>query len=91
MSVAVSGELKPGLPVKSHIPDCAEIEQFAATLMLVKSYQFCFQDFNKSITITREQFDDGTWQEIMRYLPSRRTKTRPIAPANRDRNRSIPK
>jgi thiamine phosphate synthase YjbQ (UPF0047 family) len=42
----------------------------------VKSYLVCVQDFDtkyfmleiqgRSITITEEQFDDGTWQEIVR-------------------------
>jgi thiamine phosphate synthase YjbQ (UPF0047 family) len=62
--------------MKSHTPDCAKIEQFAATLVPVKSYLVCVQDFDtkyfmleiqgRSITITEEQFDDGTWQEIVR-------------------------
>ena len=62
--------------MKSHTPECAKIEQFAASLVPVKSYLFCVQDFRtkdyrleiqgKTITITKEQFDDGTWQEIVR-------------------------
>jgi hypothetical protein len=62
--------------VKSHTPECAKIEQFAATLVPMKSYDFCLQDFDtkdytlefqgRSITITKEQFDDGLWQEIVR-------------------------
>jgi hypothetical protein len=62
--------------VKSHTPECAKIEHFAASLVPVKSYHFCVQDFNtkdytfkfggKSVTITQQQFDDGTWQEIVR-------------------------
>jgi len=62
--------------MKSHTPECAKIAQFAATLVPVKSYQFCLQDFDtkdytlefygKWITITKEQFDDGMWQEIVR-------------------------
>jgi len=62
--------------MKSHTPECAKIEQFAATLVPVKSYLVCVQDFatkdytlefqGRSITITEEQFADGTWQEIVR-------------------------
>lgn len=62
--------------MKSHTPECAKIEQFAATLVPVKSYLACVQDFNtkdyrlefqeKTITITKNQFDDGMWQEIVR-------------------------
>jgi hypothetical protein len=62
--------------VKSHTPECVKIEQFAATLAPVKSYLVCVQDFDtkdytleiqgRSITVTREQFDDGTWQDIIR-------------------------
>jgi hypothetical protein len=62
--------------MKSHIPECARIEKFAATLVPVKSYHFCVQDFNtkdhtfqfdgKAITITQQQFDKGNWQEIVR-------------------------
>ncbi len=64
------------IPVKSHTPECAKIEQFAATLAPLKSYHMCVQDFDtkdytldlqgRSITITKEQFDDGMWQEILR-------------------------
>ena len=64
--------------MKSHTPECAEIEKFAATLAPMKSYQFCFQDFDtkdytldlqgRSIIITKEQFDYGTWQEIVRRV-----------------------
>ena len=62
--------------MKSHTPECAKIEQFAATLAPLKSYHMCVQDFDtkdytldlqgRSITVTKEQFDDGTWQEILR-------------------------
>ena len=62
--------------MKSHTPECAKIEQFAATLALLKSYHLCVQDFDskdytlelygKSITITQQQFNDGTWQDIVR-------------------------
>ena len=62
--------------MKSHTPECAKIEQFAATLAPMKSYQLCTQDFytkdytlefhGRSITITQRQFDDGTWQEIVK-------------------------
>lgn len=62
--------------MKSHTPECAKIEQFAATLVPVKSYLACVQDFKtkdytlqfqgRSITITEEQFEDGTWQEILK-------------------------
>jgi len=62
--------------MKSHNPECAKIEQFAATLAPMKSYLVCVQDFDtkdytldlqgRSINITKEQFDDGTWQEILR-------------------------
>jgi hypothetical protein len=31
--------------MKSHTPECARIEKFAATLVPVKSYHFCVQDF----------------------------------------------
>ena len=60
----------------SHTPECAKIEQFAATLVPMKTYRLCMQDFDskdytlelqgRSITITQQQFDDGTWQEIVR-------------------------
>jgi hypothetical protein len=62
--------------MKSHTPDCAKIEQFAATLAPMKTYQLCVQDFDskdytlefhgRSIVITQQQFDDGTWQTILR-------------------------
>jgi len=62
--------------MKSHTPECAKIEQFAATLVPTKSYLVCIQDFKtrdytlefqgRSITITQQQFDDGMWQEIVR-------------------------
>jgi hypothetical protein len=62
--------------MKSHTPECAKIEQFAATLVPAKTYLACVQDFRtkdytlqiqgRSITITKEQFDDGVWQEIVR-------------------------
>jgi len=62
--------------VKSHTPECAKIEQFAATLAPLKRYPMCIQDFEtkdytldlqgRSMTITKEQFDDGMWQEILR-------------------------
>jgi hypothetical protein len=64
------------IPVKSHTPECAKIEQFAATLVPAKTYLACVHDFKtkdytlqiqgRSITITKEQFDDGMWQEIVR-------------------------
>src|SRR5689334_16121782 len=74
---AVGSKLKPRcVPVKSHTPECAKIEQFAATLVPVKSNVVCFQDFDtkdykleiqgRFITITKQQFDDGMWQEIVR-------------------------
>jgi len=34
------------LPMKSHTPECAKIEQFAATLRPMKTYHFCLQDFD---------------------------------------------
>ena len=62
--------------MKSHTPECAKIEQFAATLAPLKSYDLCVQDFDtkdytlefcgRSITITQQEFADGTWQEIVR-------------------------
>ena len=61
--------------MKSHTPECAQIEQFAATLVPMKTYHLCFQDFatkdytleihGMSIIITQVQFDDGNWQEIV--------------------------
>ena len=60
----------------SHTPECAKIEQFAATLVPMKTYHLCVQDFDskdytlelqgRSMTITQPQFDDGTWQDIIR-------------------------
>lgn len=32
--------------MKSHTPNCAKIEQFAATLVAVKTYPICVQDFD---------------------------------------------
>jgi len=62
--------------MKSHTPECFKIEQFAATLVPMKTYHLCVQDFDskdytlelqgRSITITQRQFDDGTWQDIIR-------------------------
>ena len=62
--------------MKSHTPECAKIEEFAATLVPMKTYHLCVQDFDskdytlelqgRSITITQRQFDDGTWQDIIR-------------------------
>jgi len=67
--------------MKSHTPECAKIEQFAATLVPMKTYHLCVQDFcvqdfatkdytlelqGTSITITQQQFEDGTWQDIIR-------------------------
>ena len=62
--------------MKSHTPECAKIEQFTASLVPAKIYLVCVQDFKtkdytlqiqgRSITITKEQFDDGMWQEIVR-------------------------
>ena len=62
--------------MKSHTPECAKIEQFAATLVPVKSYLVCVQDFDtkdytlqfdgKSVSITQQQFADGMWQEIVK-------------------------
>src|SRR6267143_481357 len=62
--------------MKSHTPECAKIEEFAATLVPMKTYHLCMQDFatkdytlelqGTSITITQQQFDDGTWQDIIR-------------------------
>jgi hypothetical protein len=39
-----SAENRPAM--KSHAPECARIEQFAATLVPVKSKVVCFQDFD---------------------------------------------
>lgn len=54
------------LLMKSHTPECAKIEQFAATITPLKSYHFCLQDFDtkdymlefhgRSITTTQQQF-----------------------------------
>ncbi len=62
--------------MKTHTPECAKIEQFAATLVPMKTYHLCMQDFDSkdytlelqgmAITITQQQFDDGTWQDIIR-------------------------
>jgi hypothetical protein len=62
--------------MKSHTPECAKIEKFAATLAPTKSYLVCVQDFKtkdytlefqgRPITITQQQFVDGTWQEIVK-------------------------
>jgi thiamine phosphate synthase YjbQ (UPF0047 family) len=62
--------------MKSHTPECAKIEQFAATLAPRKAYQFCIQDseskdytlefVGRKITVTQRQLDDGTWQGILR-------------------------
>jgi hypothetical protein len=62
--------------MKSHTPECAKIEQFAATLAPVKAYHLCLQDFDSKdytlefqgrfITVTQQQFDEGTWQEVVR-------------------------
>ncbi len=64
------------IPMKSHTPECAKIEQFAATVTPLKSYDLCVQDFDtkdytlefcgRSITITQQEFADGSWQEIVR-------------------------
>jgi hypothetical protein len=61
--------------MKSYTPECAKIEQFAAILAHMKTYYRCTQDFKtkdytlgihgRLITITHQQFDDGTWQEIV--------------------------
>ncbi len=62
--------------MKSHTPECAKIEQFAAILVPMKTYHVCMQDFDSkdytlelqgtTITITQQQFEDGTWQDIIR-------------------------
>ena len=64
------------LRMKSHTPECAKIEQFAATVALTSAYDLCMQDFDTKdytlefhgslITITQQQFDDGAWQEIVK-------------------------
>jgi hypothetical protein len=62
---------KPGSrnAMKSHTPECATIEQFAATLVPIQDFDskdYALELQGRSITITKEQFDDGTWQEIVR-------------------------
>ena len=62
--------------MKSHTPECAKIEEFAATLVPIKTYHLCMQDFatkdytlelqGTTITITQQQFEVGSWQEIIR-------------------------
>ena len=62
--------------MKSHTPECAKIEQFAATVAGTTTYRICVQDFEskdytlvvagKSIVITQQQFDEGTWQDVIR-------------------------
>jgi len=62
--------------MKSHTPECAKIEEFAATLVPIKTYHLCMQDFATkdytlelqatTMTITQQQFEDGSWQEIIR-------------------------
>ncbi|HXI43756.1 MAG TPA: hypothetical protein VNH83_27485 [Bryobacteraceae bacterium] len=62
--------------MKSHTPSCCKIEQFAATFTAVKTYHLCTQDFKtkdysleshgRTIAITHQQFDDGTWHDIVR-------------------------
>jgi hypothetical protein len=64
--------------MKSHTPECAKIEQFAATLAPVKTYHLCLQDFESKdytlefqgrfITFTQRQFDEGTWQDVVRKV-----------------------
>ncbi len=61
--------------MNSHTPQCCTIEQFAATLT-PKAYHLCIQDFDtkdytlevsgRSVTITQQQFDHGTWHDIVR-------------------------
>ena len=43
---------------KSHTPECAKIEQFAATLNPAKTYHLCVQDFDTR-KITRSSFLEG--------------------------------
>lgn len=67
---------RSALHLKSHTPECARIEQFAATLAPQKSYLICVQDFDtkdytlefqgRSIFITQQQFEDGAWRDIVR-------------------------
>jgi len=62
--------------MKSHTPECARIEQFAARVVPMKTYLLCTQDFDtkdytlefhgRSIVIRQQQLDDGTWQEIVK-------------------------
>jgi hypothetical protein len=62
--------------MKSHTPECAKIEQFAATVAGTTTYQICVQDFASkdytlecqgvSVIITQQQFENGTWQEVVR-------------------------
>jgi hypothetical protein len=64
--------------MKSHTPECAKIEQFAATLTPLKAYHLCLQDYGskdytlevqgRSITVTQRQFDEGTWQDVVRQV-----------------------
>jgi hypothetical protein len=66
------------IPMKSHTPECAKIEQFVANLAPTKTCHFCLQDFDtknytlefygRSITITRRQLHDGMWHEIARSV-----------------------
>jgi hypothetical protein len=69
------------IPMKSHTPECAKIEQFAATLVPVKSNVVCFQDFDtknymlelqgRFITITKEQFDDRRHGDMLLQVACR--------------------
>jgi hypothetical protein len=62
--------------MKSHTPECHKIEQFAATFAPMTTYHLCTQDFKtkdytlkfhgRAIAITHQQFDDGTWEEIVK-------------------------
>ena len=58
--------------LKSRTPECAKIEQFTVSVVPGKSYLICIQDSDilefqgRSISITEQQIDDGTWQEIVR-------------------------
>jgi hypothetical protein len=62
--------------MKSQTSECAKIEQFAATVGGTTTYQICIQDFESkdytlecqgvSVIITQQQFEDGTWQEVVR-------------------------
>jgi hypothetical protein len=40
--------------MRSHTPECAKIEQFAASLATVKAYNLCFQDFDSKDYILLE-------------------------------------